>query len=167
MSTENETKQQTISDAAVGSRDLLGCPCCGGRAEWIGDGISPGYGFVQCTEPSCEMRTRSSAIAAYLWNRRVQPNKDSEIRPFEEQTALERTIRAIMWQSQDRLKRAEASLAGYVKRKEYQAAADCQTAMRKAASEIAIWEEILNLYEQERQSPNIERTDRRRGGSVA
>ena len=59
-----------------------------------------------------------------------------------------------MWQPQDRLKRAEASLAGHVKRKEYQAAADCQAAMRKAASEIAIWDGILKLYEQERQSPN-------------
>ena len=78
----------------------------------------------------------------------------SEIRPFEEQTALERTIRAKMWQPQDRLKRAGESLAGHVKKKEYQAAADCQSAMRKAASEIAIWEDILNLYEQERQSPN-------------
>lgn len=32
MSNENGTEQPTASDPAVGSRDLLGCPFCGGHA---------------------------------------------------------------------------------------------------------------------------------------
>ena len=71
-------------------------------------------------------------------------------RPFEEQTALERTLRAHLWQPTDRLKRALESLPGHVRKKEYREAGDCQTAIRNAESEIKKWEHILALYEAER-----------------
>jgi len=81
-------------------------------------------------------------------------NTTEKPRPIEQQTALERTLRATLWIPQDKLRRAESSLVGHVKKKEYQQAADCQAAMRKAVSEIKMWFDILSLYEKERKSPN-------------
>lgn len=72
------------------------------------------------------------------------------VRPFEEQTPLEKTIRAIMWHPEDAVRRCEENLAKHARRKEYRAAADCQDRIRKAKAEIGMWQNILTLYEAER-----------------
>lgn len=71
----------------------------------------------------------------------------NEPRPHEQQTALEKTLRAYLWTPTDRLERATAALAGHIKRKEYRAAADCQETIRKAQHEIDQWTHLLELYE--------------------
>jgi len=71
-------------------------------------------------------------------------------RPFEQQTPLERTIRAYLWAPTDKLSRATQSLPLHVRRKEYKAAAACQESIRRAEEEIKTWTDLLHLYEQER-----------------
>lgn len=71
-------------------------------------------------------------------------------RPHAEQTSLERTLWAHLWQPEDRLKRCLVNLPSHVKRKEYAAAADCQKAIMESEYEIKMWENLLNLYEEER-----------------
>ena len=59
------------------SSDLLGCPCCGAKAELhIETGKPIGLGYVICTSYECGLQTRRSIIPATLWNRRVKPNKE-------------------------------------------------------------------------------------------
>ena len=72
-------------------------------------------------------------------------------RPFEQQTALERMLRALLYQPTERLKRAELALPGHVRRKEYAAASDCQETIRRSKQEIQQWENLLGLYEAELQ----------------
>lgn len=75
-------------------------------------------------------------------------------RPFEQQTPLERVLRAHLWQPQDLLKRCEQRLPGLVKTKQYKEAGECQTWISQAKRDIADWEHILSLYESERRAPN-------------
>lgn len=89
----------------------------------------------------------------------LAPPRGSAIRPHAEQTPLERVLRSHLWQPQDQLARAKESLPKHVKRKEYREAADCQDRIWKAESEIKDWEYLLELYEQERKSPNAKLTD--------
>ncbi len=70
-------------------------------------------------------------------------------RPFDQQTALERTLRALLYQPVERLKRAELALPVHVRRKEYAAASDCQETIRRSKQEIQQWENLLRLYEAE------------------
>lgn len=79
---------------------------------------------------------------------------DSTIRPFDDQTPLERVLRAHLWTPTDKLRRAEEKLPLHVRRKEYREAAECQMAIIKARSDIKDWTHILELYEAERQPPN-------------
>lgn len=74
----------------------------------------------------------------------------NQIRPHEEQSSLERTLRSLRWQPADRLERMNRDLPGHVRRKEYRAAADCQDAIRKAEAQIKMWDDLLALYEEER-----------------
>ena len=78
----------------------------------------------------------------------------SAIRPHEEQTPLERVLRSHLWYPNDILARGQVEMPKCVKAKEYQEAADWQKLMRKAEREIKDWTYILELYEQERKSPN-------------
>lgn len=71
-------------------------------------------------------------------------------RPFDQQTTLEKTLRAYLWTPTDVLQRAKESFPQHVRRKEYRQAAECQERMRLAEHEIAMWTELLNLYENER-----------------
>lgn len=92
-------------------------------------------------------------------------NTTAKPRPFEQQTALERTLRALLWMPQDKLNRAEESLVGHVKKQEYQQAANCQTAIIKATNESKTWEYILSLYEQERPQSQLASSDVQAGES--
>lgn len=78
----------------------------------------------------------------------------SAIRPFAEQTTLERVLRAHLWQPKNVLQRATESLPKHAKLKEYKEAGEFQERIRNAEDEIEQWEYLLELYEQERQSPN-------------
>jgi len=82
------------------------------------------------------------------------PSDGSAIRPHEEQTPLERVLRSHLWYPNDILARGAKELPKCVKAKEYRQAADWQELMRKAECEKKDWEYLLELYEQERQSPN-------------
>lgn len=70
-------------------------------------------------------------------------------RPFEQQSTLERTLRAHLWTPTDRLARAREAFPSHVRKKEYQAAADCQTTIRKAEHEIGKWQHLIDLYYEE------------------
>lgn len=74
------------------------------------------------------------------------------IRPSEQQTPLERALRSQLWFPTDALQRAEEDLPKHVRRKEYRAAAECQTMIIKAEIEIKTWTHLLELYEAERKS---------------
>jgi len=82
------------------------------------------------------------------------PCSGSAIRPHAEQTTLERVLRSHLWYPNDILARGSKELPKCVKAKEYREAADWQELMRKAESDKKSWEYLLELYEQERQSPN-------------
>ena len=82
------------------------------------------------------------------------PAPGSAIRPHEEQTPLERVIRSQLWYPKDILARGAQELPKCVKAKEYREAADWQELMWKAEAEVKQWEDILVMYEAERQSPN-------------
>ena len=86
----------------------------------------------------------------------------SAIRPQEEQTPLERVLRSHLWSPNDILARGKVELPKCVKSKEYRQAADWQELMRKAESDIKDWTYLLELYEQERKSPNADVSDPRR-----
>lgn len=82
---------------------------------------------------------------------RLRSNGGSQTvsRPFEQQSPLERNLRALLWQPQDQLASATAALPGHVKRKEYRDAANCQDRIHRAQREIAQWTQLLELYEAE------------------
>ena len=78
------------------------------------------------------------------------PPPGSAIRPFNEQTPLEKVLRARLWHPTDALRRATESLPAHVKRKEYREAAYCQDQIIKATREREAWLYLLELYEMER-----------------
>lgn len=71
-------------------------------------------------------------------------------RSFDQQTTLEKTLRAYLWTPTDRLRRAKTDLSFHTRRREYRMASECQEAIMKAEHEIAMWTELLRLYENER-----------------
>ncbi len=77
---------------------------------------------------------------------------DSCERPFDQQTPLERVLRAHLWHPKDMLERCEKRLPGLVKTKQYKEAGECQAWISQAKRDIADWEHILSLYESERQA---------------
>lgn len=85
---------------------------------------------------------------------KAQEPTGSPIRSFEEQTPLERVLRAHLWQPMDLLRRCQERLPKLVKNKEYKEAGECQAWIIQANRDIEHWENILSLYEAERQSPN-------------
>jgi len=101
-------------------------------------------------EPTFELESsvERTAIAPFA------PVIGSAIRPYEEQTTLERVLRSHLWYPNNILDRGAKALPKCVKAKEYRQAADWQELMRKAASDKKDLEYLLELYEQERQSPN-------------
>lgn len=103
--------------------------------------------------PICRGAERESALQRQEASSFAAPT-GSVIRPHEEQTPLERVIRSHLWGPNDILARGEKELPKCVKAKEYQEAANWQKLMQKAESEIKDWEYLLELYEQERKSPN-------------
>lgn len=74
------------------------------------------------------------------------------IRPFDQQTPLERVLRAALWRPVDALRCAEDNLPKHVKREEYSEAANCQRRISEAKTQIDEWNYLLELYEAERQS---------------
>jgi hypothetical protein len=78
----------------------------------------------------------------------------SAIRPHEEQTTLEIVLRSHLWYPNDIIARGKVELQKCVKAKEYQEAADWEKLISKAEREVKDWTYILELYEQERKSPN-------------
>ncbi len=87
------------------------------------------------------------------------PCSGSAMRPYEEQSPLERVLRSHLWQPQYHLALARQNLPQHVKRKKYREAAECQALIVKAELEIKEWEHLLELYEQERKSPNADFRD--------
>src|SRR5436189_1810652 len=81
----------------------------------------------------------------------TEENKENEdrMRPFEQQSTLERWIRAALWHPTDALRRAKQTLPGAVKQKNYALAAQCQEIIRASTHEISRWQDFLNLYEAE------------------
>ena len=77
------------------------------------------------------------------------------IRPFEQQSRLERVLRSFLWHPQDQLKRCQASLPKHVKKKEYKEAGECLDSIRASENQIRQWEYILELYESELLSPDL------------
>jgi hypothetical protein len=110
------------------------------------------------SDRTTDMGERETLKAKPEGQARFAPAPCSAIRPFEEQTLLERTLRAHLWQPTDALRRAEENLPKHAKRKEYREAAECQTRIIEAESEIKVWTHLLELYEAERQSPSGNRT---------
>jgi hypothetical protein len=75
------------------------------------------------------------------------------MRTHEQQTTLERTMRAELWRYNDELKRATDQLPVALRHKDYVAAGVCQTHISNATGEIARWLYMLELYEQEFPAP--------------
>ena len=71
------------------------------------------------------------------------------VRPFDQQSTLEKCIRAELWHPTDALKRANEALPIAVKEKRYADAALLQTAIRDSERDIKRWTEFLALYEAE------------------
>jgi hypothetical protein len=72
------------------------------------------------------------------------------MRPFEQQTALERELRVHLWIANDTLSRGERALPRCVKRQEYAEAGQWQRRMLQAESDKEDFKHLLELYELER-----------------
>ena len=71
------------------------------------------------------------------------------MRPFEQQSALERTLRAHLWHPVEFLSNYDKKLKSAVKNGRYQEAVDLQTRASRAKLEVCDWENLLELYEAE------------------
>jgi hypothetical protein len=69
------------------------------------------------------------------------------MRPFEEQTILEKYIRSALWHPANALKTAEEALPRAVRSKDYILAGEHVKTIRASRREIEKWEEFLALYE--------------------
>jgi hypothetical protein len=71
------------------------------------------------------------------------------MRPFEQQSELERRLRNYLYSPTERCGRLKPEFSRSVRRKEYRNAANCEDAIIKSEKEIQQWNELLELYEKE------------------
>lgn len=90
-------------------------------------------------------------------SRAVVVSDACSLRPFEEQSDLEKTLRAALYLPTMFLRDVDSRIAKFAKAKNYQAAADLTSQKINAEFEKRKWEDILYLYEKEFHSANTER----------
>ena len=66
-------------------------------------------------------------------------------------TPMEHLLDVHLWRPADALRRAEEHLPKHARRKEYREAAECQTRIIKATTEINNWNGLIAMARQERQ----------------
>lgn len=78
---------------------------------------------------------------------------------FFTQSPLERHLRAHLWHPQDRLARAEKQLPAAIRKKKWATAARLEEVTREATAEIAIFERLLELHQEESEWQQIDTCD--------
>lgn len=71
------------------------------------------------------------------------------MRPYDDQTPLERTMRAYLHRVREDRNRANREIQGHLKREQYHKAAECVDTIRSSNDAVDIWTELLELYEKE------------------